>query len=397
MKIALIFVLIAILGYGTGLVVEVIAEGDDSKLQRLADTGQFDPSWIPFLLNADLYNFNNLIETISLEFLDIPKFVQIGQLLVQEEAPIDHANVAFDIEVIKVIEEGQISLQNVVSECIFHSPDDFAPLCIICKVLDAGGNVIGKGAITDPTMSYTGSTIIPIPLSPVPEPYLEMEPELTMDYILHLEKVEKMLLQSSVQTIEGGLPAPQTNDVQDVEGVRLILCEFNEGCTPGFWRTHSEFGPASFNAWPTTGFMTGEFYLDVFGIRTEGEAAGFEIKVEKEKFDDPTLFLATQAEGGYFNAFARHSTAALLNAGSNLVDFALTVPQVIALVQNLATAGDLTDRQAVEALKDFFEAQNELLCDIGADSDGVMQNPEFEVEPEEEGGGGKGGKGGKKK
>jgi len=391
MKIALIFVLIAILGYGTGLVVEVIAEGDDSKLQRLADTGQFDPSWIPFLLNADLYKFNNLIGSLSLEFLDIPKFIQIGQLLVQEQAPIDHANVAFDIEVIKVIDEGKTSLQNVVSECIFHSPDDFTPLCIICKVLDAGGNVIGKGAITDPTMSYTGSTTIPIPLSPVPEPYLEMEPELTMDYILHLEKVDKML-QSSVQTIEGGLPAPQTNDVQDVEGVRLILCEFNEGCTPGFWQTHSEFGPAHFNAWPTTGFMTGEFYLDVFGIRTEGEAAGFEIKVEKEKFDDPTLFLATQAEGGYFNAFARHSTAALLNAGSDLVDYALTVPQVIALVQNLATAGDLTDRQAVEALKDFFEAQNELLCEIGADSIGVELNPEFEEEPEEEGGQGKGGK-----
>jgi len=56
---------------------------------------------------------------------------------------------------------------------------------------------------------------------------------------------------------------------------------------------------------------------------------------------------------------------------------------------------ELTDRAAVEALKDFFKAQNELFCDIGDDSDGLMQNPEFEEEPEKEAGGGK--KGGKKK
>ncbi len=57
----------------------------------------------------------------------------------------------------------------------------------------------------------------------------------------------------------------------------------------------------------------------------------------------------------------------------------------------MKTAVDLTDDDKVEALKDFFEGQNDLLCHIEADSPGVFPNPEFEEEE-----GGSRGKGGKK-
>ena len=349
MKIGLIFVLVAILGYSTGLVVEVIAEGDDSKLQRLADTGQFDPSWIPFLLEADLYKFNNLKATASLEFLDLPKFVQIGEMQAEEKASIDHANVAFDIGVIKVIDEGQISLQNVVNMCIFHSPDEFDELCVVCQLLDDAGKIIGNGLVVE-QRPYIPSEQIEISIFSVPEPELPTD--------------------------------PLTNDVQEVEGVRLVICDIR-GCTPGFWKTHSELGPASFNAWPTTGFTTGQKYLTVFGISPDG----FKIKFERETKTDPTLFEAANAQGGMINALARHSVAALLNASSDLVVYPFTVAEVIAIVQ----AVDFSDDTSIESAKNLLEEANELSCPIGADSPGVLQNPEFEEEP------GEGGKGGKKK
>jgi hypothetical protein len=119
-----------------------------------------------------------------------------------------------------------------------------------------------------------------------------------------------------------------------------------EGCTPGYWRNHADrwVGVAPDDDFDTT------FGVDLF---------------------DPnvTLGWAIWASGGGNNAFARHATAALLNAhakatGSNgqFVDYAYTVAEVIQMVQ------DAVANETIEATKDLFEAANEAGCPLSGTS-----------------------------
>jgi hypothetical protein len=115
-----------------------------------------------------------------------------------------------------------------------------------------------------------------------------------------------------------------------------------EGCTPGYWRNHADrwVGVA-----PTDDFDT------TFGV---------------DLFDpDITLGTAIWLGGGGNNAFARHATAALLNAHAKelgsleqFVNYPYTVDEVIQMVQ------DAMANETIEATKDLFAAANELGCPL---------------------------------
>lgn len=107
-----------------------------------------------------------------------------------------------------------------------------------------------------------------------------------------------------------------------------------EGCTPGFWRQ-----PHHFRHW--VGYAPGDSYAAVFGVNRAG-----------------TLHQNVTANGGGANALARHSVAALLNASSPNVDYALTVAQVIQVVQDAYATGRF------EAAKDYLEGFNERGCPL---------------------------------
>jgi hypothetical protein len=118
--------------------------------------------------------------------------------------------------------------------------------------------------------------------------------------------------------------------------------DLQQGCTPGYWRNHGD-------RW--VGVLPTDDFDATFGV---------------DLFDpDVTLGWAIWARGGGNNAFARHATAALLNAyaaelGSNdqFVLYPYTVAEVIQMVQD-AVAND-----TIEATKDLFEAANELGCPL---------------------------------
>jgi len=169
-KIFFTIISIVAAAYVTGLTLEVLAEGENSKLQRLVQTGMLDSDWIPFLLTGDLNKVYNLFGITSLDEVYVPKFIQFADMLGEEIAPIEHVNVALDIGVLPIIIDNKDSLQNVVDKCLFHSPDDYSPLCVICKLLDGNGNIVGKGAVADQTMSYKSSTQLEIPITPEPVP-----------------------------------------------------------------------------------------------------------------------------------------------------------------------------------------------------------------------------------
>jgi hypothetical protein len=106
-----------------------------------------------------------------------------------------------------------------------------------------------------------------------------------------------------------------------------------EGCTPGFWRTHPEAYPAPYSPTTTLG--------SVFAGLPSGYAS-------------LTFAQALSLGGGGLNALLRHAVAALLNAASPEVDYPLTTAEVIALTNAAIASGDY------EALKDMFDEFNNL-------------------------------------
>ncbi len=105
------------------------------------------------------------------------------------------------------------------------------------------------------------------------------------------------------------------------------------GCTPGFWKNYK-------STWPV--YSRSDQYRATFGI-----SSGY----------NGTLEQAIDAGGGGWNALARHSVAALLNATAGF--YPMTVAEVITLVQNAANG---TIR--VEAAKNQLEVHNELGCPL---------------------------------
>jgi hypothetical protein len=80
--------------------------------------------------------------------------------------------------------------------------------------------------------------------------------------------------------------------------------------------------------------------------------------------EEPTLLQALNAPGGGINALARQAVAALLNAESPDVDYALSWLEVITYFQ--AAVGS-TDPSVIETQKDDFEDLNELGCPLNGD------------------------------
>ncbi len=149
-----------------------------------------------------------------------------------------------------------------------------------------------------------------------------------------------------------------------VRGVHEETAGGGEGLTPGFWKTHSEYGPAPLAGWPETGYAPDDGWEAIFGIDVPGA---------------PTLLDALNAAGGGLDALLRHSTAALLNAAQPNVDYAYAVSQVISLTRDAILSGD-ADR--IESVKDQFVMQNELGADLStpASGGGTVTTPWFDAD-----------------
>ena len=111
----------------------------------------------------------------------------------------------------------------------------------------------------------------------------------------------------------------------------------DKGCTPGYWKNHTENWNAPYL--PSSSFNV------TFGIGTNWFSNSL------------TLLDAAGLGGGQEKALARHATAALLNSAEGISP--LTTAQVIARVQ-AAYAGTAD----IEATKDFLEGYNTLGCPL---------------------------------
>jgi hypothetical protein len=132
-----------------------------------------------------------------------------------------------------------------------------------------------------------------------------------------------------------------------------------EGLTPGFWKTHSQYGPAPSAGWAETGYDPDDSYEAIFGVNV---APG-----------DVSLLEALNSNGGGIKALMRHSAAALLNAAHPNINFAYSVNQVISLTQAAINSGNANQ---IEQLKNEFDYQNNKGADLsGGGSGSTMIGP----------------------
>ena len=137
----------------------------------------------------------------------------------------------------------------------------------------------------------------------------------------------------------------------------VVQAQGDQGCGPGFWKQdrHLDFWV---DVTPEDSFSS------VFGVGLEVKFKEKGTKGKPSLLNDPTLIQALQAKGGKVNALARQAVAALLNAESPDVDYALTPGEVVILFQ---AAFNSSDPSAIETQKDNFETLNELVCPLNED------------------------------
>jgi protocatechuate 3,4-dioxygenase beta subunit len=168
----------------------------------------------------------------------------------------------------------------------------------------------------------------------------------------------------AITSVDAGMYMPGVGiDIEKyVRGRYIDETGGGEGLTPGFWKTHSSYGPAPLAGWPETGYSPDDSYESVFGVSIAGS--------------NPTLLEALGMNGGGMNALMRHSAAALLNASNPNVDYEYSKPQVISMTQGAFSSG------VYDATKNLFEAQNELGADLNTPAGGgtVIETPDYDAD-----------------
>lgn len=133
-------------------------------------------------------------------------------------------------------------------------------------------------------------------------------------------------------------PGEECDDGNNVDGdgcsADCTVERGDDGCTPGFWKQDHHR-----HLW--TGFDPDEIFSDVFGV---GPAI--------------TLFEAVNLRGGGANRLMAHAVAAILNASNPDVNYAFSIAEIIALVQDAFATGDF------KSAKNTIVAENERGCPI---------------------------------
>ena len=151
-------------------------------------------------------------------------------------------------------------------------------------------------------------------------------------------------------------PADFPNDITASDDHSLDILA-GEGCTPGFWKNHTEvWDDTDDQIFLDLGITTDTLYSAAFGLPAgELSAAGLS--------ETLTLEQAINTGGGGFQALVRHSTAALLNSGT--VAYPYSTAQVIAGVQ----AAFANDDANYNGFLDAISAANNLPHDSCPQSD----------------------------
>ncbi len=241
-------------------------------------------------------------------------------------------------------------------------------------LLDGNGVQVGGSTLTDATGNYLfdnltpGAYSIKFDLGTLPAGYSVTTKDVGGNTVVSdsVDSDADTLTGKTITTVLDSLERDLSWDMGIVGTVGIDITKYvqghylvqsgggTEGLTPGFWKNHSEAGPAPLAGWPETGLTPGQSYELIFGVDVPGT---------------PSLIDALGANGGGIYALERHSGAALLNASDPYVDYLYTVAQVIAMTRAAILSGDATQ---IENVKNLFETQNQLGADLSTPRSGSI-------------------------
>jgi len=329
--VAIVVVIAVVLG--GGLLTGLVRDGYMIKIQNAVKNSTVEKYVMPLINYGYMSGTVGVIDSATVG-LEVDKFV---------------------VDPDEIPNNGDEYYANVIDQCIFHSNDSFDPLCVVCKLKDSSGNVIGAGIKGESfDQAYIGSTSIEIDIEPDPENI-------------------------------------QSNDVQKVHDVEVFVCAppGGEGCTPGYWRQEQHFGSwISFSPVdPMTpfrdAFMIGDTDITgdpiVISMKSNGGGGKASQLVDNpgNPNDDITLLDAIWAQGGNENKMGRHATASLLNAANPDVNFdpVLTELEIKRLVQvsygTILDANGIVTQGDFNQIGDIFAVSN----DLGEDTCPLSLNP----------------------
>ena len=120
-----LFLIVAVIGYASGLGLEVLVEGEMAKVHQFV-----------FASHYTFYSVNPLIKS--------------AEMSSSLQSIIDSASIGWGIKPLLIDEQGEKFFKNIVNECKFHSPEsikgfDFPDdniddgICLVCKILGEPG------------------------------------------------------------------------------------------------------------------------------------------------------------------------------------------------------------------------------------------------------------------
>ena len=312
MKFKWIILIIVIAGYSSGVVLDSIAMGDDSKLIKLLTTGSLDSNWIPFSTTQEKFSLLGILDNSAYSFV-VP-LINYAQLAEDTQILIGHGSISFGLGSTLIDPDGIPDTHDEyftggINQCNFHSFDD-VPLntCVLCTLTSIEENgehtLLAQGQIDLPN-GYQASTTLEIPIT---------------DF-----------------KFEGA------SDFNNVDGVIVQLCDNGLGCTADFWQLEQ-----SFESWPTS-ISLDETFENVFQITLS------DIDDWNEPAN-PALLEVLSYSGTAIKYLLANAAAAILNAETLGDSFAYTSEEVILMTQQAIDDGQY------EAVKDLFATANETGC-----------------------------------
>lgn len=142
--------------------------------------------------------------------------------------------------------------------------------------------------------------------------------------------------------------------VSDIDGVvastNIQVRVGDTGCSPGFWKTHTD-GEKFPNAWSQTGFSPDDDFDEVFML-VDGTTG------------DLTLIDALESKGGKENQLYRFAVATLLNAAHPTIDAEEDFDEV-SEIKAIVSVVDFEDRTSIRAAVALLAPQTDLIgCPI---------------------------------
>ena len=311
MKFWFFILILAVGGYLSGVVLDGIAMGDDSKLMNLLTTGSLDNSWIPFSTTQEKLDSLGILNYPSNDIIPLIKYAHLAE---GTQIIISHASIGFDVGSTLMDPDGIPDSEDEyfvggITQCNFHSFDDVPfNTCVLCTLTSIEENgehtPLAQGQMDLPE-GYQASSKLQIPIT---EHFFEAE-----------------------------------NDFNNVDGVVVQLCDNGLGCTADFWQQEQ-----SLESWPAS-ILPDDTFESVFQ-RNISDIDGWNGQA------NPTLLQVLSYSGTAINDLGANSVAALLNAETLGNSFAYTPEGVISMTQQVIDDGNY------ETTKNLLLTENELGC-----------------------------------